>query len=799
MRFRDPTLLMARHFLKILLMAGIAGPSIAQAQDTPRPSMLPDEIIVTATKREEKLRDVPISVSAYDQDFIEDAGLKGLTELEDYTPGLSIKTGTGSRATTLRIRGIGSPGSNSGIDPSVGTFIDGVYQGRAGMSLIDLVDIERVEVLRGPQGTLYGKNTAAGAINILTNRPSLETEGELEITYANDDRLDVRGMINVPLGDTGHALRATGYIANGDGRHTNSFNGQEVNNVNKWGARGRMLLDLKSAGEILLTADFSQDDTNCCALAVIDYDGLSLLNAPLTSNPSAALQEELGLNADGNPVLFFRTIEDAAGFSPPPADPFGDERWFDGNYINKVDVGGLSAEWTRDLASGDTFTFLGAWRTYKGDSAFDGDFTAYALTDTTTSVALDQYSLEARVASPGDDHFDYVLGLYAYHSDFDSLGTFTQQQTLVETIAITPTFPLSFLFPEGTLNIDTNNYETTSIAAFGQLIWNASDKFKPSIGIRATHEDRARVGSQVTTPTTGFDLAPIAGPDIFYDGKRSDFAISPSLNLRYFLNDDIMSYASISRGFKSGGFNQRRELVGEDGEFDEETATSYELGIKGSFFTAAAYYVDYDDFQTQTFDGANFTVTNAGALKSYGGEFELMFPLKKNLIVGTALGYNKATYADFKNGPCTIEGAFRDYYITQGNDRGSPGVNANCTTDLTGAPLDNAPEWTVSSFAHFNKDLNEHLNLSVLLHHSYTDQFFLEQTLDARLVNDDVNLIDMSLTLAHDAKGWEAVLWGKNLLDQGYYNAGFVIPAASGYAGVVAPDLTYGATVRLRF
>ena len=122
-----------------------------------------------------------------------------------------------------------------------------------------------------------------------------------------------------------------------------------------------------------------------------------------------------------------------------------------------------------------------------------------------------------------------------------------------------------------------------------------------------------------------------------------------------------------------------------------------------------------------------------------------------------------------------------------------------CVTDLAGEAIDNAPEWTVSTFAHFNKDLTDDLNLAVLLHHSYTDDFFLEQTLDSRLVNDEVNLIDLSVTLAHEKKGWEAVLWGKNLLDEGYYNVGFVIPAASGYAGVVAPDLTYGATLRWKY
>lgn len=782
----------------VVINASISEPAHAQSANKAG-GFLMDEIIVTASKREEKLQDVPISVSAFDKNFLEDTGVKGLTELQDYTPSLSIKTGTGSRASAIRIRGIGSPGSNSGIDPSVGTFIDGVFQGRAGMSLVDLVDIDRVEVLRGPQGTLYGKNTAAGAINILTNKPSLEEEGELEITYANNNRSDVRGMINIPLGNSGHAVRATGYIAKGDGLHTNTFTGKEVNDVDKWGAKTRLMLDMKSVGELLVTADYSKEDTNCCALAVIDYDGLSLLNAPLTNTPSAALQSELGLNEQGDPILSYTAFEDSAGFSPPDADPFGDERWFDGDYFNKVDVGGVSAEWNFDLGNKDTVTLIGAWRNYKSSSAFDGDFTAYQVSDTTTDVELDQYSLELRLASPGGKDFDYVTGLYAYHSDFDSLGTFSLQQPLVENIAIAPNFPLSRLFPDGSLNTDTNEYQTRSYAAFGQLVWNINEKFKPALGLRFTHEEKQRVGSQINSPTTPLDLAPVAGPDIFFDSKRSDFAISPSLNLRYFVNDDIMTYASISRGFKSGGFNQRREQVGSDGEFDEETATSYELGVKGAFFNGSFYYVDYDDFQTQTFDGASFKVTNAGALKSYGGEFEVMFPLKENLIVGTALGYNKATFADFTNAPCTIETAFTEYYITQGNDRGSPGVNANCTTDLTGEPLDNAPEWTVSSFAHFNKDLTEALNLSFLLHHSYTDEFFLDQTLDSRLVNNDVNLVDMSVTLENDKKGWEASLWGKNLLDEGYYNVGFVIPAASGYAGVVAPGLTYGATLRLRY
>ena len=782
----------------VAITASIAHPAHAQNADRAN-SFLMDEIIVTATKRAERLQDVAISISAFDSNFLEDAGVNDLTELQDYTPSLSVKTGTGSRATAIRIRGIGSQGSNSGIDPSVGVFIDGVYQGRAGMSLVDLFDIDRVEVLRGPQGTLYGKNTAAGAINILTEKPSGSPEGELELTYANDDRKEIRGMLNIPLGNSGHAMRATGYMVKGDGLHTNSFTGEKVNNVDKWGAKTRLLFDLDTAGELLLTLDFSQEDTNCCALAVIDYDGLSPLNAPLTNTPSADLQRELGINPFGFPVLFYTAFEDSEGFSPPEVDPFGNERWFDGDYRNNVKVGGIAGEWNIDLSNQDTLTVIGAWRNYKSDSAFDGDFTAYNLSETTTDVELDQYSLELRIASDGGKKFDYVGGFYTYHSELDSLGTFSLKQPLVENIFVAPTIPLSFLFPAGTLNTDTNQYKTTSYAAFGQLVWNVNEKFKPALGVRYTYEEKERLGSQITTPTSFIDLAPIAGPDIFFDDKRTDSAISPSLSLRYFLNEDLMAYATASRGFKSGGYNQRREAVGSDGEFNEETATSFDLGIKSDWFRTSFYYVDYDDFQTQTFDGTNFGVTNAGALESYGAEFEIMYPIKENLILGTALGYNKATYADFKNGPCTVEAAFRDYYITQGNIFGSPGINANCVTDLTGEPLDNAPEWTVSTFAHFNKDLSEDLNLAVLLHHSYTDRFFLEQSLDPRLINDEVHLIDLNVTLSNEQKGWEASLWRKNLLDEGYYAAGFVIPAASGYAGVVAPDLTYGATVRLRY
>jgi len=771
-----------------------------------------EEIIVTANKREESIQEVPMSVTAFTSEFFKNAGVTNLAGLEQYTPSLKITPGTDSNATSIRIRGIGSVGTNAGIDPSVGVFIDGVYQGRAGMSIGDLIDIQRVEILRGPQGTLYGKNTAAGAISIITQPPSPEAlESTVEMTYNTDERAELRGMVNVPLGDSGNATRLTGYAVNGDYLFENTYTGNGINDANKWGVKSRTLFDTATSdgdglGEFLLTVDYSKEDTDCCALAVIQYTGLSTLNAPSTNTPSQQLSEELGLATSGpnkgNPILVYNSFEDDPGsFPPPQADPFSGNYWLDEEPFNAVEVGGTALEWNKEMANEDVLTFINAWRKYESDSAFDGDFTAYDAVTASTNIDFDQYSSELRLTSAGGATLDYQGGLYAYYSELDSVGTFVQSLALVEHIDAFGV-PLSVFFPDGSLNTDTNRYETTSYAAFGQLVWNINEKFSTTLGLRYTYEAKDRKGSQITTPESLLDIPPVAGPDIYYDETRNDDDVSPTVIARYFVKPEIMTYASISRGFKSGGFNQRRELEGNSGEFEPETATNYELGWKGSTedrrlqLNGTLYLVDYDDFQAQAFDGSSFTVTNAGSMQSYGTELELTYVALTGMLVGTAVGYNKATYKDFDNGQCTIEQAFYEYYVVQGAQGGSPGTASTCTQDLAGEPLDNAPEWTVSSFVQYDRDLNANLVGIARLEHTYIDSFFLDQDLDSNLVNPSVNLINLRFTLTNTENTWEAVIWGRNLLDEEYYAFGIDIPVLGGYAGVVAPGAVYGITVR---
>jgi iron complex outermembrane receptor protein len=788
------------------LLTALSMPASAQANNS---GLILEEVLVTATRRIENLQDVAMSVTAFSGDFLQESGINDLKGLEQYTPNLKITPGPDSRTTSFRIRGIGSIGSNSGIDPSVGIFLDGIYQGRAGMSITDLVDVERVEILRGPQGTLYGKNTAAGAISVITKQPTDKFESMAELNYDSNELLELRGMINLPLGASRHSMRLSGFGSDGDHLYKNSFTDEGVNNVKRFGGRARFLFDMEDdntgngLGDFLLTLDYTKDDTECCAFAVSEYNGLSPLNSPGTNTPSTELQETLGFNALGNPILRFNSFEDSEGFAPPAADPYGDDYWFDGDLFNKVEVGGVGLEWLKDINDETTITFINAWRFYESDSAFDGDFTAYDAVLARTTVDLDQYSSELRFSSHGGETFDFQAGLYAYYSEFDSLGEFEQRESLVDNILVVGEISLGFFLPGGSVNVDTNIYTTTSYAAFGQMSWNITENFSTTLGLRYTYEKKEREGSQITTPAIALDLPPIAGPNIDYDNDRSDSDISPSLDLRYFFNPDVMGYASVSRGFKSGGFDQRRQAEGEIGEFDEEIATNYEVGIKSTWanrrlqFNATLFLVDYEDFQSQAFDGANVRVTNAGDLRSYGTEIEAIAIPFANMTLGTAIGYNKAEYESFDNGQCTTAQVFHQYYVVENAQTGSPGTSSLCTQDLAGKPLDNAPEWTVSSYAQYDLKLGDNLLAVARLEHSFIDSHYLDQDLDEHLKNDSVNLVNLRLSLSNEARDWEVSLWGRNMLDEEYLSWGLDIPTLGGYAGAVAPEASYGVTLRL--
>jgi iron complex outermembrane receptor protein len=829
-------------------LVAVPGQAQSDSNSDSKPSYALEEVIVTANKREENLQDVPMSVSAFSEQFFKDTGVTELSDLAKYTPSLTITPGADSRSTSVRIRGIGSVGSNSGIDPSVGIFIDGVYQGRAGMSVSDLFDIERVQVLRGPQGTLYGKNTAAGAITINTRDPSLDLEANIETVIANNERYELRGMVNVPFGDTGHAMRVTAFGVDSDHLYDNKVTGNGINNAHKYGTKTKFLFDFSDAGEYVLTLDYTKEDTDCCAFSVIEYEGLSTLNSPLTANPSTAEQTKIGVVDDprsfynpGDDRMQFIDLQTTAAnngqpFAVPNSDPFGDDYYQDVDPYNKVEVGGVSLEANWEITGDHTLTFIPAWRHYKQESGFDGDFGPAPAVFGTSDVDLDQYSGEFRIASAAGETWEYQAGIYGYYSDMDSEGTFAMSPLLITSI---PPFEpgaagLDLFYPNGSLNIDTNNYKTTSFAAFGQTTWNISEKWSTTLGLRYTTEEKTRKGSQVTEgydffgetdPCAAFvEAPPVAGSCLDYNTTKSDSDISPSLTVRFYPVEDLMTYALVSRGFKSGGFDQRRLVPGDEGEFDAEESTNYELGWKGTWLdrrlivNGTFYFVDYDDFQSQTFDGSALKVTNAGTMQSYGTELEIVFAAGENTTMGSAIGYNKAEYDEFDLGQCTVQGTFDWYYGDLGAQDGSPGApskvtpldpnsplkwpvpnnaaeNTSCSQDLAGEPVENTPEWTASSWIQYNKPIGELVTVS-RIEHQYTDSYHLDQDQDSNLKNDSLNLFNLRFTLTNIDNSWEAAIWGNNVTDEESYALGIDIPTVGGFAGIVAPRRTYGLTLR---
>ncbi|MBM4267063.1 MAG: TonB-dependent receptor [Deltaproteobacteria bacterium] len=753
-----------------------------------------EAITVTAQKRVENIQDVPISITALTAEFIEDSGLTNVLNMAQYLPNVQINAVTDSRSTAIRIRGIGSDGNNAGIDPSVGVFIDGIFQGRTGAaSIVDLSDIERIEVLRGPQGTLYGKNTAAGAINVVSKRPVLnEWEGLIEGIAANYSNEEVRGSINVPLIDDRVAARVSGYWVNRDPFDELWSTGAGVNDANRSGARLRTLFDISDDLELLVWADYGNENSTCCVADIIAYDGVPNLDVAFKPGGFAV--------PPGATVGFLDTLGPV-----PPVDPF--DRMVDANApsSNDVTVWGVAGELNYDI--GDyVVTWLNAYRTFDSFSVLDGDFSSFDAVFQQTDEQFQQASSELRLTSPYGEDLEYVVGLYFYWQKDDTVGMTGIGPDWLDVSSLGPILEaeLGEDAPRVVQNTDTNTHQTFAYAAFGQGTYHFSEEWSLTIGLRGTYEQKDRVGSQIAG-FTAVDAGPF-GPDRFADESFSVFNLSPMGSLQYFPTDDSMIFARVARGFKSGGFNQLRTVEGLNTQFDDEVATDFEIGFRSTWWdgmvtvNATGFYTLYDDFQAQAFDGNSFAVTNAGSLTSYGVETDALFVPHPMIVFGLGTGYNVAKYDDFPNAPCTAQQAYLER-LAAGNLIAPTG----CKQDLSGQPLDNAPQWSISSFAQLTYPIGElplvdWPTLGFLrAEYNYRDVLFLQQDLDEQQIEPPLNLVNLRAGLRTEDEHWELTLWVMNLTDADYQVVSFDVPIVSGYASINGPPRTFGATLRYNF
>ena len=669
-----------------------------------------EEVIVTAQKREQNMQNVPIAVTALGEDTIRNANIVTIDDVANHTPGFTM---TNYNPVTPQpfIRGVGSSPSDAGSDASVGIFIDGVYAGRAGGYRADMFDLQRVEVLRGPQGTLFGRNVAGGALNILSNAPGREFGGDLELTAGDYNLYGARGMLTGPLSGT-LAGRLAFSVRQRDGNTDNTLSGNELHDEDNKSVRGRLLWEPADSLTINLIADYSEDDLE--GPAARNFEG----------DPAAALGSVgLGLLV---PLLL-----------PTSKDPFRIEAAFDGYAHREMGSATLQADWETGLG---TVTSVSGFRhndfDYLDDVvglAFDpASGVAPLLTDHTDEES-DQFSQELRLSSVQDE-FAWTVGLYYLEQDLDQVQTFTPLGV-----------PVSY----------DQSADTTSYAVFAHATLPLNEHWAITGGGRYSYDEKDfdlvtegdEIGFGLLTPDPA---NPEAGAQPFEASDDDSWSkFTPKLSVEYTPTDNIFAYATWSQGYKSGGYNGvATNFTAATTPFDEETVNNYEVGVKTDFFddrmrlNIAAFYMDYEDLQVfvSSFESTvGILVDNAGEADVYGLEAEFFYSPSDRLDLTATYAYLDAEIGNNEIG--TVE---------EGND------------------LTRAPEHTASAAAQYRWPLGNFGDLLLRADYSWQDKSYFQPENYELSAQDSYGLLHLRAALQAGA-GWELAVWLKNATDEEYW------------------------------
>lgn len=710
-----------------------------------------DEILVTSQRVEQNLQDVPLAVTALTDRQLEASGAINLEDLTQLVPSINYRKGTTNANSAVFLRGVGTISFSIAAEPSVSTVVDGVVLSRSGQAFTDLYDIERIEVLRGPQGTLFGKNASAGVVSIVTKGGSDEPEAQINLGLWEESEYRAKASVAGPLTDTLSA-RFTGFYGNFDGHITNIFNGgdERVNGYERWGSRFVLDFEPSDAANLRLAVDFARADDDCCA----EITGVS--RGPI-------LDAELGfLTARGE-----------------------DQRVINHNLVTTTEdtTWGASLQGDFSVASDHTLTLIGAFRNWENVEQREGDFLPRAIVGTAQLhdrgiVDTDQYSFEARIASPLDRKISYVLGGFFWHSDNLQLFrrddiTCTSSSLPVAPSGATPcnlASSMTTLFPSANSISDVNQ---TNYALFGNATWNISDRFRMIGGMRWTHDDVDFVHERAP----GINLAtglPGTGPGIVAapagglttatppgDGTNTSIGETSNTNLsgrivaQYDVTDDVTGYLSYSRGYKGPAFNVFFNHTAPNNAvpIDAETSNAYEAGFKSRFFddrvqlNAAGFYAVYDGFQANNFidvGGALVsTLTNAGKVSTAGFEVDAVVAPTDWWTITGGVAYTDAKVKEFNPNPIT----------------GVP-------SSVNGTPLPLAPEWTTSVVSEWTAPFVMGTQAHLRGAWSYRDDQFSE--LGAVGPIDQYSLIDLSLGFSDADDNYRLTFHVNNLLDDSY-------------------------------
>jgi iron complex outermembrane receptor protein len=578
----------------LALAAAIALPTVfPSAAQQPAESTSPEpgfeEIFVSARYREENLQTVPVAVSVIGGELLDSSYTVNTQQLSQLVPALYYNSAN-PRNTAYTIRGLGSntlsiSAANDGIEPGVGFYVDQVYHGRPATASFDFTDIERVEVLRGPQGTLFGKNTAAGAIHVISRAPTFEPESNSEVSFGDYDFVQAKGSMSGPLGDK-IAGRISAQTTRRDGLLRNVTTGKELNELDNYAVRGQLLLVPNDRLDIRLIADVSDLDSACCTQSFLRV-GQSLRS----------------------PARQFPGLAAGLGYEPPSRNVFDRLSDIDADLLIDTQDGGVSAIADWDLGP-TTLTSVTAWRYWKWDVSNDRDYTGIPIQLVQRIPSRqDQYSQELRIGSNGNGPLSYVAGLYFFSQEISGtpISIYGPEAAywLLNQASFAAPIPRNLL--DGYGQTGTSDFEMQSYAAFGEVNYAFTERLTGTLGLRYTNEDKE--GTYATQVFGGLELTGLA-PAVTAELNRAKLSIfrpqnytaaddggnfSGRANIAYELTDNLFGYVSFARGYKSGGLNMSGLPLDAQNQptlatavIRDEKNTTLELGFKSTLLDGRA-------------------------------------------------------------------------------------------------------------------------------------------------------------------------------------------------------------------
>jgi iron complex outermembrane receptor protein len=743
-----------------LAALGLESPANAQSAPTGATTSAVGEVVVTGRHREENVQDVPASVAVVGGELLAATNTNSIAQVTRLVPSLKFSEYS-PRSTFLNIRGLGSVFglANDGLDPGVGFYIDGVYYNRPGTVTFDLVDVDHIEVLNGPQGTLYGKNTTAGAVTVTSRAPAFATSATGEVTSGSYGFSQVKGSVTGPLVSGLLAGRLSVSVNHHDGYQRNFFDGSRINSLSDQSYRGQLLYTPTDDLRFRLIADYSKQTAKCCAQAFAGYETL----------PSGVNYQATAVHFGYQPVVGQININ-----APVKADQ---------------ETGGVSVEgdWSHGKVA---LTSITAWRFWNFSPATDLiDTPLDDFRNTPSADQQTQFTQEFRIVSTGSNLIDYVGGLYFFHEAVKNNSSI-EYGSAAAYLLLGPTVPAASV--TGITQNAIADLHAASYAAFGQATWHITPRLNLTGGLRYTHD--AKNGTYFSVGSRGeatfrANLAPTTS----LSAAAEKGEVSGHADVSYQFTDDILGYASYSRGYRSIGLNLAVLPPGASTTVAPESIDAYEMGLKTRLFdrkltlNVDAFYETDRNYQATVTAFVNNVgrayIGSVPRVLSKGFEVSASARPLEALSLYASATYDDASYDLFPAAPCPVEAPAGPACSQSGQD-------------LSGVPL-----WSASAGFEFYRPITlaaREVEAYLGADDSYRSSEYSQSTNSIYSRLPALNLVNLRIGLRDPGRRWDAYVFGKNVGSERYYANLTSLPY--GYVvGTVGDPAIWGATLRLHY